>query len=69
MFTLQDTADAPPQMPLDNPEFTTEHEQPTQECVAEWAKTTHTQEVTQNGYSSIFSTLCRHPCIQWDPQC
>ena len=23
MFTLQDTADAPPQMPLDNPEFTT----------------------------------------------
>ena len=49
-FTPQDTANAPPQMPLDNPEFTAymssllkKESQP---------KQTHTREVTQSDYST-----------------
>ena len=67
-FTLQDTANAPPQMLLDNPEHTIKHEQPTQEGISEQVETACTQEVTQKGYSSVFSTQCRSPRTQRDPQ-
>ena len=69
MFTLQDTADAPQQMLLGNPECTIKHEQPTQEGVLEKVKTTCTQDVMQNGYLSVFSTQCRTPRTQRDPLC
>ena len=55
-------------MLLDNPEFYFEHEQSTQENIAEQAKQTHTQEVTWNGYSSgnslqMSQILCGIHCI------
>ena len=68
-FTLQDTADVPPQMPLVNLEQTNRHKQPTQESVAEQAETAHTRETTRNGYLSVHSIPRRNPSTQWDPQC
>ena len=46
MFTPQDTADAPPQMPLDNLEFTAYMSRLLEKATTEWPEQTHTQKVT-----------------------
>ena len=51
-FTLQDTANAPPQMPLDNPEFTSSMSSLLEKASQNGLYTHIPQEVTQNGYSS-----------------
>ena len=67
MFTLQDTADAPPQMPLDNPESPT-------------YASSLLKKVLQNGLNthvlekSLIAVTCQvtpygSPKIQWDPLC
>ena len=64
-FTLQDTADAPPQMPLDNPEFTSN-------------TSSLLEKASQNGLNMYIhekslemvtcqATPCRCPNTQWDP--
>ena len=65
MFTLQDTADAPPQMPLDNPEFMLN-------------MSSILEKVSQNGLNMHIpkkslkmvthqASPCGCPYIQWDP--
>ena len=65
MFTLQDTADAPPQMPLDNPEFTFN----TSSLLEKVSQNRLNMHILEKSLKMVthHPTPCGCPNIQWDP--
>ena len=55
LFTLQDSAKAPPPVPLDLPGLKLLQWVPSWVGILNWLNTAHSQESTHNGYSSVYS--------------
>ena len=67
MFTLQDTADAPPQMPLDNPELTSNMSNLLKKALQNGLNTQLLEKSLKMVTQQV--TPCRCPNTQWDPLC